>query len=95
MADFLDRLPKEPFVGRYDTLALAVPHYERLREAWDGPNPHQREGYTYAGLRVVAHPAIPDGFAVAKNGDEVVGVIDFKKGCATFMRPKGATRWFG
>lgn len=87
LKDILAVLP-ERVAASYDGLRVSPDHYKRMQKAYldDSPTPMQTMGHTYAGIRVVPNPSVPEGFAVAMSGDKPVGVIDFAKGTATLVR---------
>jgi hypothetical protein len=88
LSDIIAKLPKD-LPAAYNGMAVSEPHYERLKQAHihDGPTLLQKQGYTYAGIRVIPNAAIPEGFAVVTLDDKPVGIIDFAAGTATLTKP--------
>lgn len=80
--DMLAALPTEVQSGPYDGMIVAPAHFERVQSAVP-----DQTAMTFAGVKLVANPAVPEGFAVITRNGEPCGVINFKDGTATCTRP--------
>lgn len=83
----LAALPERCSANNYDSMTVSLDHMERVRRAHP-----DTQTLCFGGVRLIASSAVPDGFAVLKNGDEVVGAIDFNSGSAWVAKPKAKNR---
>ena len=56
----------------YDEIVLTAEHMKRMESVPAG------EGGTYAGIKIMSSPVVPDGYGILRNEGKVVGVLDFR-----------------
>lgn len=92
LKEIIAELPSEMTAGSYSSLTVSPDHFTRLVRHFDGnenwfkfaPEGSPRK---FAGLEVHPNPMIPDGIGVAMREGKPVGIINFKDGTATFVKP--------
>lgn len=79
--DALGALPDTCEPSPYDGMVLTPGHYERVLAKT------AESTMTFAGIKVGSNPAIPDGYAMLTRNGHPCGLIDFKNGTATVVKP--------
>lgn len=88
LQDILDQLPEVPALG-YNGMTIAGAHWRRIAEQFTKSSPEFAEiPTTFCGIKIAVNPSVPEGYAVLTQNNEPVGILNFKDGTATLMKPR-------